>query len=298
MTSGPAELLRDQDNGHLFLLKDGRRRRILTPAVAEEVRARFGLGEARALPTAGLAQFQPGPVVPRSWAEEDWIEPPDNKQAMREIIVSRLRGTGIEFGAGSRPMPLPLDAAVDYAEPFQSAFQYARMNYSDNTVAAKYDCSIEDQSGIADGSLDFIVAAHVIEHTPNPVGAIVECFRTLKPGGQLVLVVPDKRRTFDKHREVTPLDHLIADYETPDRERDYLNYLDFFTLAKKSDEPEKDARAAHRDGIDIHYHVWTPGSFLRMARRIQRDYAPYSSVEMKPPVDDPNCLEFYMVATR
>ena len=298
MKSGTVELRRDEETTYLYFLKDGRKRRIIAPNAARDVKERFNLLDPRLLTSEALAKYEPGAVVPRPWAEDAWIEPPDSKQAMREIIVSRLSGTGIEFGAGSRPMPLPVDVTVEYAEPFQSESQYARMNYSNNTVVPKYSCPIENQDQIKDGSLDFIVAAHVIEHTPNPVGAIVECWKKLKSGGQLVLVVPDKRRTFDKTREITPLEHLVADFETPDRERDYMNYLDFFTNAKRSDNPARDAREAHQNGIDIHYHVFTPGSFMRMVHHIKKEYAPYASIEVKPGVSDPKCLEFYLVATK
>lgn len=291
-------LLRDGATRRLFLIDRGRRRPVLLPEVAAWLRS--------ALPDAGielvasdvLTGHEPGAVVPRRWEEADWIEPPANKQMMREIIVSRLAGRGVEFGAGSRPMPLPVGLDLDYVEPFQSTEQYARMGYTDNAVVARFSNPIEAQREFADESLDFVVAAHVIEHTPNPIGAIVECFRTLRPGGQLVLVVPDKRRTFDKPRELTPLEHLVLDFEQPDRARDFDNYLEFFRLAKRSATAQEDARRAHAEGIDIHYHVWEPASFHRMMQHIVARYAPFRSFEVKPPVDDPSCLEFYMVAVK
>lgn len=297
-SSDKPRFLRNKDTHELYLVANGARRRILLPEVATELRQKFPGISLRDAALEELAKFRPGALVPRKWEDEHWIEPPQNKQMMREIIVSRLRGKGIEFGAGSRPMPLPLEAEVDYAEPFQSAEQYARMHYTDNAVLPKYKNPIENQHEIADNSLDFIVAAHVIEHTPNPIRAIVESYRKLRSGGSLVLVVPDKRRTFDKSRDITPLEHLVADFEKPDRARDFENYLDFFVKAKKGPNPEKAAREAHAAGIDIHYHVWVPGSFSRMMTYIVDNHAPFRSVELKPPVNDPACLEFYMVARK
>jgi SAM-dependent methyltransferase len=296
-TAGPV-LLRDAENKHIHFVLNGRRRRIVHPEVVKELRARFPHMPTKDVGADVVAGLAPGALVPRSWTDEDWIEPPQNKQKMREIIVSRLSGKGVEFGAGSRPLPLPVVADVDYAEPFQSSEQYARMGYTDNTVVAKYKNPIENQHEIKDGSLDFLVAAHVIEHTPNPIGAIVESYRKLKPGGNLVLVVPDKRRTFDKKRETTSLEHMMLDFEKPDRARDFENYLDFYRNAKQLPDPEAAARKAHADGMDIHYHVWTPGTFLRMMTHIMEKLAPFRSVEVKPPVADDTCLEFYMVARR
>lgn len=291
-------LLRNEKSQELYLISGSTRRRILHPEVASSVRRRFPGITMKDATAAELAVYEPGAIVPRQWTEEDWIEPPQNKQMMREIIVSTVKGTGVEFGAGSRPLPLPIEAEVHYAEPFQSAEQYARMGYTDSTVKARYKNPIENQHEIKDGSIDFVVAAHVIEHTPNPIRAIVESYRKLRAGGQLVLIVPDKRRTFDKQRDTTPLEHLVLDFEKPDRQRDLEDYLDFFRKAKRGPDTDTRAHDAHAAGIDIHYHVWVPGSFHRMMQHIVGNYAPFKSFEMKPPVNDDTCLEFYMVARK
>jgi SAM-dependent methyltransferase len=47
------------------------------------------------------------------------------------------------------------------------------------------------------GCYDYILASHVIEHTPDMLGFLKDCEALLKPTGILVLAVPDKRRCFD-----------------------------------------------------------------------------------------------------
>jgi SAM-dependent methyltransferase len=47
------------------------------------------------------------------------------------------------------------------------------------------------------GSYDAIVASHVLEHMPDPIGFMKSCEMLLKPEGKLVLALPDKRRCFD-----------------------------------------------------------------------------------------------------
>jgi len=65
---------------------------------------------------------------------------------------------------------------------------------------------------LADESMDFIVNSHVLEHFDNPVGAILEWVRVIKPGGVIFMIIPHKERTFDATRDRTTLQHLVDDY--------------------------------------------------------------------------------------
>ena len=71
----------------------------------------------------------------------------------------------------------------------------------------------ESLATISDGSMDFVVANHFIEHCQDPIRALTNHFRVLKTGGILFLALPDKRFTFDKDRPVTPNAHLYQDHE-------------------------------------------------------------------------------------
>ena len=50
---------------------------------------------------------------------------------------------------------------------------------------------------------DFIIASHVIEHTPDLIGFLQDCETLLKPDGTLFLAVPDKRCCFDLFQSLT-----------------------------------------------------------------------------------------------
>lgn len=52
--------------------------------------------------------------------------------------------------------------------------------------------SLEDQK-LPDNSFDAITLSHVIEHVPDPVQTLRECFRVLKPGGKVVVLTPNCR---------------------------------------------------------------------------------------------------------
>jgi len=66
---------------------------------------------------------------------------------------------------------------------------------------------------LSDESVDFIASAGTIEHLTNPLKALYEWKRILKTGGLMYAGIPYYKKTFDHTRSVTPLGHLIDDYE-------------------------------------------------------------------------------------
>lgn len=64
-----------------------------------------------------------------------------------------------------------------------------------------------------DNRLDFVFSSHVLEHFFDPIKALKEWMRVVKPGGYIVMVVPHKERTPDKEKPRTPLQELIDRHE-------------------------------------------------------------------------------------
>lgn len=56
---------------------------------------------------------------------------------------------------------------------------------------------------------DWIIASHVIEHTPDLIGFLNNCDAILKEDGVISLVVPDKRYCFDHYRPITGISKII-----------------------------------------------------------------------------------------
>jgi len=56
---------------------------------------------------------------------------------------------------------------------------------------------------------DWIIASHVIEHTPDLVAFLRDCDAILKDQGVLSLVIPDKRYVFDRFRPITGLARIV-----------------------------------------------------------------------------------------
>jgi SAM-dependent methyltransferase len=222
---------------------------------------------------------------------------------VREIAASRLYGTGVEFGAGASPFPLPIDCNVRFADAFSyeslKAVMYPGQKAHD-LIRPDYVTDIKTLAGIPDASLDFIVACHVIEHTNNPIAAIDSCYRALKTGGSLVLVVPDMTKTFDSKREPTTLDHLIEDYEMPSYERDREHYEEFYTKAFKipSEADIFDYAAQKQTECgDLHYHTWTFESFEKLIDWHVRKTG-WAVDFTHPTLPGEGNIEFYFVLTK
>jgi len=48
--------------------------------------------------------------------------------------------------------------------------------------------------GVSDDAYDVFLASRVVEHLANPLGALVEWQRVVRPGGYMLLIVPPSRR--------------------------------------------------------------------------------------------------------
>jgi len=114
-----------------------------------------------------------------------------------------------------------------------------------------------------DGVYDFVLSSHTIEHTANPLAALVECRRVLKPGGLLVLVAPHRDGTFDHRRPVTTMAHLIADFERGSAEDDPTHLAEVLALHDLTRDPDAGTREAFTartlafaDNRSLHHHVF------------------------------------------
>lgn len=252
-----------------------------------------------------LVAMRPAQILPRIWTEADYRNPPAGvtSRQMREIAGSQLAGIGLELGALASPFPVPLHCNVLYGDTFN--YQQIVANYQDEPideiVIPMVITELETLTGIADESLDFIIASHVIEHTRDPIGAIITAHKKLRPGGKLLLVVPDKQRTFDRDRELTTLEHLIEDYRSPSHERDKAHHIEYFEVEFSKPPPEAKAGWRHtwETRYPIHYHTWIYESFAEMLDWITANGALFSSRWSHPTlpreVDD---FEFYFILTK
>jgi SAM-dependent methyltransferase len=122
------------------------------------------------------------------------------------------RGTGLEIG-GSAQNPFGLNTLnVDMTDSMDTIFKKEEIRLCGRALSVDIVAGGDDIP-LPDESQDFIVSSHVIEHFPNPIKALIEWDRLVRPGGIIFMIVPHKERTFDRDADCTSLEHLVRDFE-------------------------------------------------------------------------------------
>ena len=134
----------------------------------------------------------------------------------RERILSGLdlAGVGLEIGAGYNPVVSKDEFRVDHLDHAdrEALIQKYAAQGIDTSRVQQIDYVWSGQTYaelVGDKRYDWIIASHVIEHVPNPIGFVNDCAAILTDGGVLSLVVPDKRSCFDYYRPPSSLARLI-----------------------------------------------------------------------------------------
>ena len=186
----------------------------------------------------------------------------------RAEFIAPLSGKGLEIGPLHRPMVRHEKMDIDYLDRHTAA--ELRVKYSELGDLPLVDPQIIDDAEtmetVPTGKYDFVIAAHVIEHMRNPLGALEQWARVLKPGGLIYLVVPDKRATFDHRRVRTRVEHMVLDYLKPSRERDFDHYLEYAVLVddRRGAHAFSEAEKKAQEDYPIHFHVFLPEDITRL----------------------------------
>lgn len=116
-----------------------------------------------------------------------------------------------------------------------------------------------------------MLSSNNLEHIANPIKALKEFVRAAKSGGIIVVLVPDKRYTFDHKRDYTSFEHMLQDYEQDTPETDLTHLPEILELHDLSmDPPAGDfehfkLRSEHNyENRCLHHHVFCEESLRKI----------------------------------
>ena len=216
--------------------------------------------------------------------------------AARRIMQGKCRGYsimepffrekyGLEIGG-----PSPIFSANKLVPVYDRCRKMDNSNFSRQTLwrlprpsselgfsfASEYTAEASDLSQIPDGTYNFVLASHVLEHVANPLRALEEWRRVLCPGGTMLVIVPDQRGTFDHRRIPTSFEHLENDFQNNTTEDDLTHLDDVLALHDLTLDPEAGTALQFRQRClrnptfrAMHHHVFVPEVLVRMFSRVQ-----------------------------
>lgn len=198
-----------------------------------------------------------------------------------EDYLGRLRGLhGLEIG-GPSPMfsdqgGLPIYREVESLDCVNFAASetwHASQEvfaYHPRKAPGKYVVGEAGKLPVAAASYDFVMSSHVIEHCANPIGAVQDWIRTVRPGGYVLIAAPDKNDTFDHRRELTPWSHLLEDYRAGRAEDDPTHLEENVRDIDRTLLPDIYAAVVEqrcRDNLNtrwMHHHTFNTASLVRL----------------------------------
>jgi len=144
-----------------------------------------------------------------------------NRRKEKIFFKINRQGAGIEIGPSHAPIAPKREGynvhIIDHLNREQLVDKYENMM---KTVSKVTTQNIEEVDFIWHGEpyaqltgkckhYDWIIASHVIEHTPDLIGFLNDCDTILKDDGVISLVVPDSRYCFDYFRPITGISKII-----------------------------------------------------------------------------------------
>lgn len=118
----------------------------------------------------------------------------------RKSLSKYCIGDGVDIGYGGDPI-LPTSICMDLPKPYAKYRDYPQHLHGD----------AKNLYWFRDNTLDYVYSSHVLEDFEDTAGIIKEWIRVLKPGGRLVLYLPDEKtyRIFCYTRGKPPNVHHI-----------------------------------------------------------------------------------------
>lgn len=273
MGAGP---FNEEDSLGFPVVADGKRRTYVLP-IPKNIRNKFCAVDGTAVRFDPLDQ--PGTIEVTRIAVLTFRPDEDAPIDVRRSLAARfLRGRGIEIGALQNPLQVPPEARVQYVD--RLTVEQARAEYPELGGQPLVEPSIiaeaESLEPILSNSQDFAICNHVLEHMKDPIGAVKQWIRVLKPGGRLYLAIPDHSNPLDRHRAVTSFEHLLDDHRSraSREEADEEHYWDFTRSAHREMSPQELEQFTSKliqERYSIHFHAFDLALFEKLLAHVCAD---------------------------
>ncbi len=161
-----------------------------------------------------------------------------------------------------------------------------KCNYFSNKYANQIISEAVNLDKIKNNFYDLVLSSHCLEHIANPLKALIEKNRILKSGGYFLLILPNKKTTFDHRRPYTTFEHLIKDYKDNVSEDDLTHYdeiillhdieMDGFKKNKKEFEERSKKNFINRC---FHHHVFDKNLIYSMLNYTNFNIISFSNID-------------------
>ncbi|MDE3085956.1 MAG: methyltransferase domain-containing protein [Acidobacteriota bacterium] len=224
--------------------------------------------------------MSPGPHLPDGIPADAIPAGPEEALPPRRRLGRRLTGSGIEVGPGRSPFRPPGVTVRTVGQWHPAGAPDGGRGFDldahpgggggDEPVAPDVvaDVNLERLGAFADASQDFVIASHVVEHLADPLGFLSDAHRVLRPGGVLLLFLPDRHRTADRFRPPTPLGHLVEEHRedtTVVSDAHLAEYARDRGIALHRGRRRRETLDRLR-AQSVHAHCWDAAEFVEMLR--------------------------------
>jgi SAM-dependent methyltransferase len=204
-----------------------------------------------------------------------------------------LKGSGVEIGALHRPLRIPKSARVQYLDNTtqeESIRKFPDLNPAD-LVHVDFIANGFTLHGIPSSIFDFLIANHVLQLSPNPVGVLEQWHRVVKTSGIIFFALPKASMSARKGRQVTTWQHMLDDYLLSERQdhdairsRNNEHYLEWLGISEPTvmKRPVLSAELREQkvrelmgcDLAEMHYHTFTTESVRELLDGIKEAVLP------------------------
>lgn len=273
-------------------------------ALAELAQARADLVEAHAAlirPKGALSdKFR------RTFADESWFVLPSDDKRQNEVVgdlrayVKRAipkHAASLEIGPSYSPILPKAEgyavAILDHADQTELITKYTPHDVDVSRIEAVdfvwRGATIAQSLG--NRRFDAIVAAHVIEHAPDFIQFLTDCWQSLNEGGRIYLLVPDKRYAFDYFQPLSDTAKVLGDHRARRTRHSFESFYRLSTAIRNDGQiawgqgrlsslsyihgdPQVILPAAERSATveeyqDAHENYFTPMSFAMLVRELR-----------------------------